>query len=104
MFSKKGQLGIIEFKYFMAGLFFGLIAGFVLILLGTKKVLPFQIPVVCGSIFSSSFSRARKGQLGAIEFHYFIAGFFIGLILALVLVYLGTAGVLPFQIPLVCSA
>lgn len=46
--DKRGQLGIIEFKYFMMGLFIGLILGLVLVFLGTAKVLPFQIPLVCG--------------------------------------------------------
>lgn len=45
--DKRGQLGIIEFKYFMVGLIIGLIIGLVLVLLGTKGVLPFQIPLVC---------------------------------------------------------
>jgi uncharacterized membrane-anchored protein YhcB (DUF1043 family) len=46
--NKKGQLGIIEFKYFMVGLIIGVIIGLVLVLLGTKGVLPFKIPLVCG--------------------------------------------------------
>jgi len=46
--NKKGQLGIIEFKYFMGGLIIGIIIGLVLVLLGTKGVLPFKIPLVCG--------------------------------------------------------
>ncbi len=46
--NKKGQLGIIEFKYFMVGLIIGIIIGLVLVLLGTKGVLPFKIPLVCG--------------------------------------------------------
>jgi len=48
MVSKRGQLGIIEFKYFMTGLFIGIIIAFVLVLLGTTGVLPFKIPWVCG--------------------------------------------------------
>jgi hypothetical protein len=43
--TKKAQLGLIEFKYFMIGLIIGLIVGIVLVLLGTKGVLPFTIPV-----------------------------------------------------------
>ena len=46
--DKKGQLGIIEFKYFMVGLIIGIIVGLVLVMLGTKGVIPFTIPVVCG--------------------------------------------------------
>ena len=48
MFTKKGQLGIIEFKFFMYGMCFGLIAGLILVYLGTASVIPFQIPLVCG--------------------------------------------------------
>jgi hypothetical protein len=46
--DKKGQLGIIEFKYFMGGLILGIVIGLVLVLLGTKGILPFKIPLVCG--------------------------------------------------------
>ena len=46
--NKKGQLGIIEFKYWMVGFFFGLVVALVLVALGTMEVLPFQIPLVCG--------------------------------------------------------
>jgi len=46
--DKRGQLGIIEFKFFLYGLLFGLILALVLVFLGTAKVLPFQIPLVCG--------------------------------------------------------
>ena len=45
--NKRGQLGIIEFKYFMMGLIIGIIIGLVLVLLGTKGVIPFKIPLVC---------------------------------------------------------
>ncbi len=41
----------------------------------------------------------KKGQLGPIEFKFFIIGLIIGLIVALVLVYLGTKGIIPFKIP-----
>ena len=95
--QKRGQLGIIEFKYFMVGLLVGIIGGLALVLLGTKKILPFQIPFLCG------FIGQKKGQLGMIEFQYFMAGFGVGLVLSFVLVYLGTAGVIPFKIPLVCG-
>ncbi len=46
----------------------------------------------------------KRGQLGIIEFKYFMVGFIIAFILALVLVYLGSVGVLPFKIPLVCGS
>ena len=48
MFTKKGQLGIIEGKFFFMGLLAGIIIGLVLVLLGTKGILPFKIPMVCG--------------------------------------------------------
>ena len=97
MLSKRGQLAIIEFRYAIIGFFIGVIAALVLVLLGTKKVLPFQIPVVCG------FFKKKKGQLAMIEFQYFFGGFFVGLIGGLVLVWLGTAGIIPVKIPLVCG-
>ena len=101
---KRGQLGIIEFQYFMVGLGIGLVAGLVLIFLGAKKILPFEIPLVCGSTLLTGFlPKDKKGQLGIIEFKYFIVGFFIGIILGLVLVFLGAKGILPFKIPLVCG-
>jgi len=46
--EKRGQLGIIEFKYFMGGLVFGLILALVLVYLGNSGVIPFKIPLVCG--------------------------------------------------------
>jgi hypothetical protein len=48
MAGRKGQLELIEAKYFIFGLLFGIIAGLVLIKLGMVKVLPFKIPFVCG--------------------------------------------------------
>lgn len=47
--------------------------------------------------------KSKRGQLGIIEFKYFMIGLIAGIIIALVLVYLGTVGVLPFKIPLVCG-
>ena len=44
----------------------------------------------------------KKGQLLGIEVHFLIVGLLVGFILALVLVYLGTAKILPFKIPFVC--
>jgi hypothetical protein len=43
--EKKGQLGIIEFKYFISGLIIGIIVGIVLVYLGKIGTLPFKIPV-----------------------------------------------------------
>ncbi len=101
---KRGQLGIIEFQYFMVGFGIGLVGGLVLILLGTKKILPFEIPLVCGSTLLTGFlPKDKKGQLGIIEMQYFMVGFGIGLVAGLVLVLLGTKGILPFKIPLVCG-
>ena len=45
--QKRGQLGIIEFKYFMVGLLVGIVIALVLVMLGTKGILPFKIPLVC---------------------------------------------------------
>jgi hypothetical protein len=92
--EKRGQLGVIEAKYAIIGFFIGLGLSVVLVYLGTKKILPFKIPVVCGAAFLN-----KKGQLGAIEAKYFFIGLLIGLIGGLALVYLGTIGVLPFKIP-----
>jgi hypothetical protein len=93
MFGKKGQLGVIEFKFFMIGLFIGIISGLALVFMGSKKIIPFQIPFVCG------FFKKKKGQLMAIEFHFFLAGFVIGVVGAAVLVYLGRVDVIPFKFP-----
>lgn len=93
--QKRGQLGAIEFKYFMIGLFLGIISGIALVFLGTKKIIPFKIPMVCGSTLLLN----KKGQLAMIEFQYAIVGFFIGVVGGLVLVYLGTTGIIPFKIP-----
>ncbi|HLD79810.1 MAG TPA: hypothetical protein VJA18_04590 [Candidatus Nanoarchaeia archaeon] len=46
--NKRGQLGIIEFKFFIYGLLFGIVLALVLVFLGTAQVLPFKIPLVCG--------------------------------------------------------
>ena len=43
---KRGQLGIIEFKYFMTGLLIGLFAILVVIALGSNGTIPFQVPLV----------------------------------------------------------
>ncbi len=46
--QKRGQLGIIEFKYWMGGLIVGIIVALLFVALGTNGILPFKIPVVCG--------------------------------------------------------
>ncbi|HLC80864.1 hypothetical protein J4207_06085 [Candidatus Woesearchaeota archaeon] len=47
----------------------------------------------------------KKGQLAGIEFHYFMAGLMIGLILVIVLVILLNRGVIGFNVPLLsCPA
>lgn len=104
--QKRGQLGIIEFKYFISGLIFGLLGGMLLTYLGTAKVIPFKIPAICGSIFLNKETLTtlhKKGQLGIIEARYFMIGFVVGIIGAFVLTYLGTAGILGFKIPAVCG-
>jgi ABC-type lipoprotein release transport system permease subunit len=45
-FSKKGQLGIIEFKFFLFGLAFGVVALIVLIALINGGVLDFALPLI----------------------------------------------------------
>ncbi len=45
--NKRGQLGWIEFKFFLFGLLGGIIVGLVLVYLGNMGVIPFKIPVVC---------------------------------------------------------
>ena len=102
--EKRGQLGIIEMKYFMIGFFIGIITSLILVVLGNKNVLPFKIPFVCGpALFSKNFMKNKKGQLAMIEFHFFLGGLVVGIILGLVLIWLGTAGIIPFKVPLVCS-
>ena len=102
--QKRGQLGIIEFKYFMGGLIFGLFGGFVLTYLGTAKIIPFKIPAICGAVLldKNGFLN-KKAQLGIIEARYFMMGFVIGIIGSFILTYLGTNGTLGFKIPAVCG-
>lgn len=42
--------------------------------------------------------KNKKGQLGFIELKFFFIGLILGIIVALVLVYLGTKGII-FKIP-----
>ncbi|MBS3119014.1 hypothetical protein J4417_05070 [Candidatus Woesearchaeota archaeon] len=47
----------------------------------------------------------KKGQLAGIEFHYFMLGLTIGLVLIVVLVILLKQGVIGFNVPLLsCPA
>jgi MFS-type transporter involved in bile tolerance (Atg22 family) len=101
MFSKRAQLGMIEFKFAIIGFLFGLIGAFVLVFLGSKEILPFKIPLVCGFFVPGLLSK--KGQLGMIEFQYFLGGLVVGLIGGFILTYLGSAAILPFTVPLVCG-
>lgn len=90
-------------RFFMIGFFVGLILSLIVVLLGSKNVLPFKIPLVCGTaLFNNKFLKNKKAQLVAIEFHFFMGGLAVGIILGLVLIWLGTAGILPFKVPLVC--
>ena len=41
--QKKGQLGWIEFKYFMGGLAIGLVVFVILMVLGNSGVIPFKL-------------------------------------------------------------
>jgi len=44
----------------------------------------------------------KRGQLGFIEFKYLMVGLVFGIVIGLVLIYLGTKGVIPFHIPFAC--
>ena len=44
----------------------------------------------------------KKAQLGWIETKFFLTGLIVGIVVALVVVYLGTKGIIPFKIPLIC--
>ncbi len=98
--KKKGQLLGIEIHYFLLGFGLGLILSLVLVLLGSKKIIPFKIPVVCGWVLPF---LNKKAQLEILEAKEFFIGFAIGFIAGLILTYLGTIGILPFKIPLVCG-
>jgi len=45
--SKKGQLGIIEAKFFVMGLLAGVVLAIVLVLLANKGILPFKLSFLC---------------------------------------------------------
>ncbi len=40
----------------------------------------------------------KKGQLGWIEFKYFISGVAIGLVIFIILMFLGNSGIIPFKL------
>ena len=56
------------------------------------------------TIFNISQMLAKRGQLGFIEFKYFLVGLIIGIVIGLLLIYLGRTGVIPFTIPYACPA
>ena len=48
------------------------------------------------------FFAEKKGQLGIIEAKFLIIGFVIGIVLAILLIYLANKGVLPFKLTFLC--
>ena len=96
--SKKGQLLGIEIHYFLLGFAVGFGGGLALVFMGVRKIIPFQIPAVCGFLMNS-----KKAQLEVLEGKEFIFGFIVGIIASFVLTYLGTNKIIPFSIPLVCD-
>ena len=46
--GKRGQLGLIEFKFFLIGLVIGLIIALVLVFLGNKEIIPNFLGFLCG--------------------------------------------------------
>jgi len=44
----------------------------------------------------------KKGQLGWIEFKFMLIGFVVGILLAVVLIYLANSGILPFKLAFLC--
>jgi len=46
MMNKKGQLGIIELKFFLIGLAIGLVIAFVLVALMNGGIIPFKLPLI----------------------------------------------------------
>ena len=46
MMNKKGQLGIIEMKFFFIGLAIGLILALVLVALMNGGIIPFKLPLI----------------------------------------------------------
>lgn len=48
-FSKKAQLGMIEFKFFFVGLVIAIIVAIVVIYLANKGILPFSMDFLCSA-------------------------------------------------------
>jgi len=46
--NKRGQLGFIEFRYFMVGLAIGIIAALILVFLGLSEVIPINFCALIG--------------------------------------------------------
>jgi len=51
-----------------------------------------------------NFIASKKAQLGIIEFKYLVLGFLIGIIIAVILIYLANKGILPFKLTFVCPS
>lgn len=98
--EKRGQLGIIEAKFFFIGLFSGLVIGSVLVKLGGKKMLPWglSVPFVCGTVLP----RDKKGQLIQLEFHFLWIGTVTGIIASWVLIFLSKTKVIPIDLSFLC--
>jgi len=48
--------------------------------------------------------KNKKAQLGAIEMKFFFLGLLVGLIGAVVVIYLANKGILPFKLSFLCPA
>jgi len=98
--EKRGQLGIIEAKFFLIGFFSGLVIGSVLLKLGVKKMLPWNlsVPFVCGVFMPSN----KKGQLIQLEWHFLWIGGVIGIIVSWVLMVLSRTKVIPVDLTFLC--
>lgn len=98
--EKRGQLGIIEAKFFLIGVISGLILGSVLLKLGAKKMLPWNlsVPFVCGAFMP----RDKKGQLIQLEWHFLWIGALIGMVLSWVLVFLSKTKVISLDLTFLC--
>ncbi|MBU1111717.1 MAG: hypothetical protein ABIG93_01355 [archaeon] len=44
--NKKGQLGIIELKFFLIGLAIGLVLALILVALMNSGIIPFKLPLI----------------------------------------------------------
>ena len=98
--EKRGQLGIIEAKFFLIGFFSGLVIGSALLKLGVKKMLPggFKIPFICGAFMPLT----KKGQLIQLEWHFCWIGGVFGIVTSWVLVYLSKTKVIPVDLTFLC--